>query len=82
MQNLQKFLIIPVINIWPELVASTVKQIKTARSAMKIVFFNGLCHISINGSTSYSKEPKAVVTTTVESMICPNDSINQINHML
>ena len=36
---------------------------------MKIVFLNGLCHISIKGPTSYSKEAKAVVTRAVESMI-------------
>ena len=80
MQNLQSVLIIPVINIWPDLYSKTSKN--RMRSTMKIVFLNGPCHISINGPTNYSKEAKAVVTRAVESMICLNDTINQINHML
>ena len=82
MQSLQKVLIIPVINIWPDLYSKTSKN--RMRSTMKIVFLNGPCHISINGPTSYSKKARAVVVVTraVESMICLNDTINQINHML
>ena len=49
---------------------------------MKIVFVNRVCHISINGPTSYSKEAKAVVTIAVESIICLDNTINQINHIL
>ena len=49
---------------------------------MKIVFLNWLCHISINSLTSYSKEAKGVVTRVMESIICLESTINQINHML
>ena len=80
---MQKVLVILVTNIWPEQVASTVKEVKKrVRSTMKIAFLNELYHISVNGPTSDSKEAKAVVTRAVESIICLDNTTNQINHML
>ena len=48
------------------LVQTSKKQVKKVRSTMKMSFLNGLCHISNNGPTSYSKEAKGVVKRAVE----------------